>query len=88
MLTQMGDDFAKAVWHQDTIFEAGGEGWKRARTGFLCLQADDAQSEDGRTGEGGIDEIELQMVGGAARQMPARPSTVPSGYVSVPRLLM
>ena len=51
MLTQMGDDFAKAVWHQDTIFEAGGEGWKRARTGFLSLQPEDAQSDDGRSGD-------------------------------------
>ena len=51
VLTQMGDDFAKAVWHQDTIFEAGGEGWKRARTGFLSLQPEDAQSEDGRSGD-------------------------------------
>jgi hypothetical protein len=47
----MGDDFAKAVWHQDTIFEAGGEGWKRARTGFLSLQPEDAQSDDGRSGD-------------------------------------
>lgn len=51
VLTQMGDDFAKAVWHQDTIFEAGGEGWKRARTGFLSLQPEDAQSDDGRSGD-------------------------------------
>jgi prepilin-type N-terminal cleavage/methylation domain-containing protein len=51
VLTQMGDDFAKAVWHQETILDAGGEGWKQARTGFLSLQADDAQSESGRTGD-------------------------------------
>jgi prepilin-type N-terminal cleavage/methylation domain-containing protein len=51
VLTQMGEDFAKAVWHQDTVFEDGGEGWKRARTGFLSLQAEDAQSDDGRTGD-------------------------------------
>ena len=51
VLTQMGEDFAKAVGHQDSIFEAGGEGWKRARTGFLSLQPEDAQSEDGRSGD-------------------------------------
>lgn len=51
VLTQMGEDFAKAVWHPETVLETGGEGWMRARTGFLCLQADDAQSEDGRTGD-------------------------------------
>ncbi len=51
VLTQMGEDFAKAVWHQDTILEAGGEGWKRARTGFLSLQPEDAQSDDGRSGD-------------------------------------
>ena len=51
VLTQMGEDFAKAVWHKDTIFEAGGEGWKRARTGFLSLQPEDAQSDDGRSGD-------------------------------------
>lgn len=51
VLTLMGEDFAKAVWHPDTVLENEGEGWKRARTGFLCLQADDAQSEDGRTGD-------------------------------------
>jgi prepilin-type N-terminal cleavage/methylation domain-containing protein len=42
VLTQMGEDFAKAVWHKDNVFEAGGEGWKRARTGFLSLQPEDA----------------------------------------------
>lgn len=51
VLTQMGEDFAKAVWHKDSIFEAGGEGWKRARTGFLSLQPEDAQSDDGRSGD-------------------------------------
>lgn len=51
VLTQMGEDFAKAVWHKDSIFESGGEGWKRARTGFLSLQPDDAQSDDGRSGD-------------------------------------
>lgn len=51
VLTQMGEDFAKAVWHKDNVFEAGGEGWKRARTGFLSLQPEDAQSEDGRSGD-------------------------------------
>lgn len=51
VLTQMGEDFAKAVGHKDNIFEAGGEGWKRARTGFLSLQPEDAQSEDGRSGD-------------------------------------
>ncbi len=51
VLTQMGEDFGKAEWHKDTIFEAGGEGWKRARVGFLSLQAEDAQTEDGRTGD-------------------------------------
>ena len=51
VLTQMGEDFAKAVWHKDSIFESGGEGWKRARTGFLSLQPEDAQSDDGRSGD-------------------------------------
>lgn len=51
VLTQIGEDFAKAVWHKDTVFEDGGEGWKRARTGFLSLQPEDAQSDDGRTGD-------------------------------------
>lgn len=51
VLTQMGEDFGKAEWHPDTIFEAGGEGWKRARVGFLSLQAADAQTEGGRTGD-------------------------------------
>ncbi|MEK7951139.1 PulJ/GspJ family protein [Luteolibacter soli] len=51
VLTQMGEDFAKAEWHKDTILENDGEGWKRARLGFLSLQPDDAQSEDGRNGD-------------------------------------
>ncbi|HEY1121929.1 MAG TPA: prepilin-type N-terminal cleavage/methylation domain-containing protein [Haloferula sp.] len=51
VLTQMGDDFAKAEWHQDTILENGGEGWKQGRIGFLSLQPNDAQSEDGRSGD-------------------------------------
>jgi prepilin-type N-terminal cleavage/methylation domain-containing protein len=50
-LTQLGDDFAKAVWHEDSLFEAGGEGWKRARLGILSLQPEDAQSADGRSGD-------------------------------------
>ena len=51
VLTQMGDDFAKAVWHRDSVFEAGGEGWKRARLGILSLQPADAQSDAGRSGD-------------------------------------
>jgi prepilin-type N-terminal cleavage/methylation domain-containing protein len=51
VLTQMRDDFGKAVWHRDTVFEAGGEGWRRARTGFLALQPEDAQSVEGRSGD-------------------------------------
>lgn len=51
ILTQMSADFGKAEWHPDTILENGGEGWKRARLGFLSLQADDAQSDDGRSGD-------------------------------------
>jgi prepilin-type N-terminal cleavage/methylation domain-containing protein len=51
LLTQMGDDFGKAVWHRDTVLEAGGEGWRRARTGFLALQPEDAQSTEGRSGD-------------------------------------
>ncbi len=51
VLTQMRDDFGKAVWHRDTVFEAGGEGWRRARTGFLALQPEDAQSAEGRSGD-------------------------------------
>ena len=51
VLTQMAEDLAKAVWHKDTVFETAGEGWQRARTGFLCLQPEDAQSDDGRTGD-------------------------------------
>ncbi len=51
VLTQIGEDLGKAVWHPDTVFESAGEGWQRARTGFLCLQPEDAQSDDGRTGD-------------------------------------
>jgi len=51
VMTQMGDDLAKAEWHKDTILENDGEGWKRARLGFLSLQPDDAQSDDGRSGD-------------------------------------
>lgn len=51
VLTQMAEDLSKAVWHPDTVFESAGEGWKRDRTGFLCLQPEDAQSDDGRTGD-------------------------------------
>ena len=69
VLTQMGDDFAKAVWHQDTIFEAGGEGWKRARTGFLSLQPEDAQSDDGRSGD-------LCAVHYSVKDIQAGPTTV------------
>ena len=58
VLTQMGDDFAKAEWHKATILEDGGDGWKHGRLGFLSLQPDDAQSEDGRSGEG--DGLRLQ----------------------------
>ncbi|WP_193210476.1 PulJ/GspJ family protein [Luteolibacter marinus] len=51
VLTQLGEDFSKAEWHDDTVFEPQGEGWKQDRVGFLSLQPDDAQSKGGRTGD-------------------------------------
>jgi prepilin-type N-terminal cleavage/methylation domain-containing protein len=51
VLTQMGEDLAKAEWHADSILENDGEGWKQARLGFLALQPDDAQSVDRRSGD-------------------------------------
>lgn len=51
VLTQMGDDFSKAEWHPQSVLDNAGEGWKRARLGILSLQPDDAQSEDGRSGD-------------------------------------
>ena len=50
-LTQLAGDLAKAEWHQDTILENGGSGWKQAKLGILSLQADDAQSGDKRNGD-------------------------------------
>jgi len=51
VLTQIGSDLSKAEWHRDTILENAGEDWKKANLGFLALQPDDAQSDDGRNGD-------------------------------------
>ncbi len=48
VVTQIAEDLSKAVWHVDSVIEEGEGGWKRARLGFLSLQAPDAQSDDGR----------------------------------------
>jgi prepilin-type N-terminal cleavage/methylation domain-containing protein len=50
-LTQMAGDLAKAEWHDETILENDGSGWKKGKLGILSLQADDAQTEDKRNGD-------------------------------------
>ena len=51
-LALIADDLAQAVWHRDSVLNPGAaDGWPRARLGLLSLQAADAQSEQGRTGD-------------------------------------
>jgi type II secretory pathway component PulJ len=51
VLTQVAEDLSKAVGGREMLFESVGEGWRRDRLGFFCLQPADAQSDDQRVGD-------------------------------------
>ncbi len=53
VLTQVAEDLSKAVMHEeDWLHHDKGSGtWRTDRLGFLCLQPDDAQSDENRIGD-------------------------------------
>lgn len=46
VLTQVAEDLSKAVGGREMVFEAAGDGWRRDRLGFFCLQPADAQRDE------------------------------------------
>ncbi|MCU0794980.1 MAG: type II secretion system GspH family protein [Akkermansiaceae bacterium] len=51
VLSQAGEDLAKAVRKRLLVEEKDNAGWRSDRLGFLCLQPADAQAEDERIGD-------------------------------------
>jgi prepilin-type N-terminal cleavage/methylation domain-containing protein len=51
VLTQVAEDLSKAVGGREMVFEKNGDGWRRDRLGFFCLQPADAQSDAERVGD-------------------------------------
>ena len=51
LLHQLGADFSTAVFHADQELDESSDSWPADRIGFLCLQPDDAQTDDGRIGD-------------------------------------
>ncbi len=51
VLTQAAEDLSKGVGGREMVFERNGEGWRRDRLGFFCLQPADAQSDAERVGD-------------------------------------
>ena len=51
LLHQIGADFSTAVFHKDQELAESGDSWPADRIGFLCLQPDDAQTDDRRIGD-------------------------------------
>lgn len=51
VLSQMADDLATAVYHEDGVFENSGSGWASDKLGFLSLQTEAAQNKDRMIGD-------------------------------------
>ncbi len=51
LLGQMVTDLSSVQYHKDNLFKDGTESWPLDRIGFLTLQPDDAQTDEGRVGD-------------------------------------
>lgn len=51
LLHQLAADLSTGVFHKDQVMDQSTSNWPADRIGFLCLQPDDAQTDDGRIGD-------------------------------------
>ena len=51
LLGQLVTDISSVQYHKDTLLREGAQKWPLDKIGFLTLQPDDAQTDDGRVGD-------------------------------------